>query len=99
MHDPQNKVIWYQDDNLILFSEYQKIRVLVASSGYFVADTGDKLGAQVEILIPVGAKYGYKSNYSYIDQFDEHHNHIARWKITFFGAELDEEFTHALKQG
>lgn len=97
MHNSQNTVIWYQDDNLILFSEYTKARVLVASSGYFVADTGDKLGAQVEILLPVGAKYGYKSNYSYVDQFDEHHNHIARWQITFFGAELDEAFTNTLK--
>lgn len=87
----------YQDEALKLFYTYEKKRVLYTSSGYFIANNGDNLGQQVEMLLTPHAKYGYRSRYIYVDQYNDQDEWIARYNLTFYGAKLDENFIRALK--
>ena len=61
----------YQDEALKLFRTCVNKRVLYTSSGYFIADNGDNLGQQVEMMVTPYAKYGYRSIYKYVDQYND----------------------------
>lgn len=87
----------FQDDTLSLFNTCVSIPVLYASAGCFISDTGIRLGNEVLMLKTPHAKYGYRSEFKYVDQFDEDDQLIARYNLTFYGAILDEEFMRTFK--